>query len=191
TDGHTHRRTHTHTHVNIWRRHRTHTHTACKRPGTKSSKLSIFGQGWTCVLFFLHVFLLGFLVEETPCEHGENMQTPHRKAREIARLSTEGLGRTCPPEPTAPHAGIEPMTHKHTQNPKQTQTHSNHTPRHVPDTQSVPRREHTESKMAVSVLVCIPYSICHCQLHSAPLGRSFCLAVALLKDRQLYQSPSQ
>ena len=62
------------------------------------------------VLFFLHVFLLGFLVEETPCEHGENMQTPHRKAREIAHLSTEGLGRTCPPEPTAPHVGIEPMT---------------------------------------------------------------------------------
>ena len=24
--------------------------------------------------------------------------------------STEGLRRTCPPEPTAPHAGIEPMT---------------------------------------------------------------------------------
>src|SRR4029434_57583 len=33
---------------------------------------------------FLHVFLLGFLLEETPCEHGENMQTPHRKAWEIA-----------------------------------------------------------------------------------------------------------
>src|SRR4029434_11336178 len=33
-----------------------------------------------------------------------NMQTPHRKAREIAHLSTEGLGRTCPPEPTPPHA---------------------------------------------------------------------------------------
>ena len=30
--------------------------------------------------------LLGFLVEETPCEHGENMQTPHRKAREIALI---------------------------------------------------------------------------------------------------------
>src|SRR4029434_6803409 len=40
------------------------------------------------VLFFLHVFLLGLLAEETPCEHGENMQTPHRKAREIAHLST-------------------------------------------------------------------------------------------------------
>src|SRR4029434_10585937 len=62
------------------------------------------------VLFFLHVFLLCFLVEEAPCEHGENMQTPHRKAQEIAHLSTEGLGRTCPPEPTEPHAGIEPMT---------------------------------------------------------------------------------
>src|SRR4029434_2924535 len=59
---------------------------------------------------FCMFFLLGFLVEETPYEHGENMQTPHRKAREIAHLSTEGLGRTCPPEPTTPHAGIEPMT---------------------------------------------------------------------------------
>src|SRR4029434_2345908 len=48
------------------------------------------------VLLFLHVFLLGFLLEETPCEHRENMQTPHRNAREIAYLSTEGLGRTCP-----------------------------------------------------------------------------------------------
>src|SRR4029434_10877911 len=36
-------------------------------------------HGQESVLFFLHVFLLGFLVEETPCEHGENMQTPHRK----------------------------------------------------------------------------------------------------------------
>src|SRR4029434_10155338 len=59
---------------------------------------------------FCMFFLLGFLLEETPCEHWKNMQTPHRKAREIAHLSTEGLGRTCPPEPTAPHAGIEPMT---------------------------------------------------------------------------------
>src|SRR4029434_293424 len=47
-------------------------------------------------LFFGMFFLLGFLVGETPCKHGENMQTPHRKAREIAHLSTEGLGRTCP-----------------------------------------------------------------------------------------------
>src|SRR4029434_4209487 len=51
----------------------------------------------------LHVFSVGVF-------SGENMQTPHRKAREIAHLSTEGLGRTCPPEPTAPHAGIKPMT---------------------------------------------------------------------------------
>ena len=28
----------------------------------------------------LHVFSVGVLSEETPCEHGENMQTPHRKA---------------------------------------------------------------------------------------------------------------
>src|SRR4029434_5132874 len=31
---------------------------------------------------FCMFFLLGSLVEETPCEHGENMQSPHRKARE-------------------------------------------------------------------------------------------------------------
>src|SRR4029434_1690310 len=42
--------------------------------------------------------------------HWENMQTPHRKAREIAHLSTEGLGRTCPPVPIALHARIEPRT---------------------------------------------------------------------------------
>ena len=42
-------------------------------------------------------FLLGFLVEETPCEHGENMQTPHRKAREIAHLSTVHFGEDLPP----------------------------------------------------------------------------------------------
>src|SRR4029434_9482965 len=54
---------------------------------------------------FCMFFLLGFLVEETPCEHEENMQTPHRKAWEIAHLSTEGLGGTCPPEPTAPLCG--------------------------------------------------------------------------------------
>src|SRR4029434_5379782 len=68
---------------------------AFRRPGTKSSDPSWSG---TDISVLLHVFLLGFLVEETPCEHGENMQTPHRKAREIAHLSTEGLGRTCPPE---------------------------------------------------------------------------------------------
>src|SRR4029434_54003 len=78
-------------------------------PGDQVNRLSRSGTDRS-VLFFLHVFLLGSLVEETPFEHRENMQTPHRKAREIARLSTEGLGRTCPPEPTAPHAGIEPMT---------------------------------------------------------------------------------
>src|SRR4029434_7439818 len=63
---------------------------------------------------FCMFFLLGFLVEETLCEHGENMQTPHRKAREIAHLSTEGLGRTCPSEPTAPDAGIDPCWQAHT-----------------------------------------------------------------------------
>ena len=54
-----------------------------RRPGTKWSEPSIQGQTGECSVL-LHVFLLGFLVEETPCEHGENMQTPHRKTREIA-----------------------------------------------------------------------------------------------------------
>ena len=53
----------------------------------------------------MHVFLLGFLVEETPSEHRENMQNPHRKAREIAHMEAWGE-----PTPTAPHAVIEPMT---------------------------------------------------------------------------------
>src|SRR4029434_9806423 len=33
-------------------------------------------------------FYVGVLCGGNPCEHGENMQTPHRKAREIAHLST-------------------------------------------------------------------------------------------------------
>src|SRR4029434_4728802 len=90
----------------------------------------MFSQGWTCVLLFCMFFLLGSLVEEIPCEHGENMQTPHRKIQEIAHLSTEGLGRTCPPEPTAPHAGIAPMTFllrgsRHTHTHTHTNTHTN------------------------------------------------------------------
>src|SRR4029434_3800501 len=52
-------------------------------PGDHVKRLSRPGTDRS-VLFFLHVFLLGFLVEETPCEHRENLQTPHRKAREIA-----------------------------------------------------------------------------------------------------------
>src|SRR4029434_10441014 len=78
-------------------------------PGDQVNRPSQSGMDRS-VLIFLHVSLLGFLVEETPCEHGENMQTAHRKAQEIAHLSTEGLGRSCPPEPTAPHARIKPMT---------------------------------------------------------------------------------
>ena len=83
-----------------------------RRTGTRPSVQSNLGQGQDrrAIFFCLHVFVLGFYVEETPCEHRENMQTPHRNAREIAHMSTGGLGRTCPAEPTAPHAGIEPMT---------------------------------------------------------------------------------
>src|SRR4029434_8366554 len=46
---------------------------------------------------FCMFFLLGSLVEETPWEHGENMQTPHRKAREIAHLSTVHSGEDLRP----------------------------------------------------------------------------------------------
>ena len=66
---------------------------AFRRPGTKSSDPSWSGTDSSVLL---DVFLLGFLVEETPSEHGENMQAPHRKAREIAHMSTGGLGRTYP-----------------------------------------------------------------------------------------------
>src|SRR4029434_6680542 len=44
---------------------------------------------------FCMFFLLGFLLEETPCEHGENMQTPHRKAREIAHLPPRANSTPC------------------------------------------------------------------------------------------------
>src|SRR4029434_10338876 len=70
------------------------------------------------------------------------LKATHRKIQEIAHLSTEGLERTCPPEPTAPHAGIEPMTfllrgsrhtHTHTHTLTRTQTHAHaHTYTHIP-----------------------------------------------------------
>src|SRR4029434_8464267 len=77
-------------------------------PGDQENRPSWSGTDRS-VLFFLHVFLLGFLAEETPCEHGENMQTPHRKAREIAHLRS---GEDLPPPQSQqrPNAGIEPMT---------------------------------------------------------------------------------
>src|SRR4029434_1766745 len=50
-------------------------------------------------------FLLGSLVEETPCEHGENMQTPHRKARVIAHLSTVHSGEDLPPRANSAPCG--------------------------------------------------------------------------------------
>src|SRR4029434_6508486 len=56
-----------------------------RRTGTRPSVQSNLGQGQDRRAIFLHVFVLGFYVEETPCEHGENIQTPHRKAREITR----------------------------------------------------------------------------------------------------------
>ena len=124
--------THSNTHVHFRWRHRTHTHThtqaevavnfssaffpsrtvlppgpqeqwaAFRRPGTKSSDPSWSGTDSSVLL---HVFLLGFLVEETPCEHGENMQTPHRKAREIAHLSTVHSGEDLPPRANSAPCG--------------------------------------------------------------------------------------
>src|SRR4029434_8381288 len=45
---------------------------ASQRPGTKSRDPSVLVRdGQESVLFFCMFFLLGFLVEETPCEHGE------------------------------------------------------------------------------------------------------------------------
>src|SRR4029434_11247887 len=69
-------------------------------PGTKPSD---HVQCWSgtdrrvILSVLLHVFMLGLLAEETPCEHGENMQTPHRKAREIAHLNTVHSGEDLPP----------------------------------------------------------------------------------------------
>src|SRR4029434_645115 len=64
-------------------------------PGTKSRDPSWSGTDSSVLL---HVFLLGFLVEETPCEHRENMQTPHR----IAHLST---GENLPPRTNSAPCG--------------------------------------------------------------------------------------
>src|SRR4029434_6844690 len=75
---------------------------AFMRPGTKSSDLSWSGTDRSVLL---HVFLLGFLVEETPSEHGENMQTPHRKAREIAHMSTVHSGEDLRPRATSAPCG--------------------------------------------------------------------------------------
>src|SRR4029434_2115463 len=45
-------------------------------PGDQVNRPSRSGTD-RIVLFFWHVFLLGFLAEETPCEHGESIHTPH------------------------------------------------------------------------------------------------------------------
>src|SRR4029434_870018 len=50
-------------------------------------------------------FLLGSLVEETPCAHGANIQTPHRKAQEIAHLSTVHSGEDLPPRANSAPCG--------------------------------------------------------------------------------------
>src|SRR4029434_1345427 len=51
---------------------------ALQRPGTKSSELSIFGQGWTCVLLFCMFFSVGVLSGGNPLwtrgEHANSTQ---------------------------------------------------------------------------------------------------------------------
>ena len=59
---------------------------AMQRPGTKSKCQSCLGQGQDCFehLLFLHVFVVVGFDGGNLGEHRENMQTPHRKAREQA-----------------------------------------------------------------------------------------------------------
>src|SRR4029434_9040023 len=78
---------------------------ACSARGPSEVNCPIFGQGWTCVLLFCMFYVLWSLVEETPCEHGENMQTPHRKAREITHLSTVHSGEDLPPRANSAPCG--------------------------------------------------------------------------------------
>ena len=93
--------THTHTHTRNVRSalHPSRTVLPPGPPRSSGQLLSARGPSEPSVsvtdgqenVLFLHVFPVGVPLEETPCEHGENMQTPHRKTREIAHLS---LGRT-------------------------------------------------------------------------------------------------
>src|SRR4029434_9511779 len=65
--------------------------------------------------YFCMFFLLGSLVEETPCEHWKNMQTPHRKAREIAHLSTVHCalwGGPAPESQQCPMQESNPRSHE-------------------------------------------------------------------------------
>src|SRR4029434_1067679 len=50
-------------------------------------------------------FYVGVLCGGNPCEHGENMQTPHRKAREIAHPSTVHSGEDLPPRANSAPCG--------------------------------------------------------------------------------------
>src|SRR4029434_6213778 len=69
---------------------------AFRRPGTKLSDPSWSGTDSSVLL---HVFLLGFLVEETPCEHGE----------EHANSTQKGPGNS-PPEHWRPGENLPPRT---------------------------------------------------------------------------------
>src|SRR4029434_4317431 len=68
--------THTHKHTNV--RSAFHPSRTVLPPGPPRSSgqlLSARGPSEWIMFCFCMFFLLGFLLEETPCEHGENMQT--------------------------------------------------------------------------------------------------------------------
>ena len=65
------------------------------------------GHGQESNLFNMFFHIWG-ISGGSPCEHGDNMQTSHRKAREIVHLNTDRPGKNMPPVPTRPHAGTEP-----------------------------------------------------------------------------------
>src|SRR4029434_3684490 len=53
---------------------------ACNAQGPSEVNCPSLVRDGHVFCYFACFCLVGFLVEETPCEHGENMQTPHRKA---------------------------------------------------------------------------------------------------------------
>src|SRR4029434_3530834 len=56
---------------------------ACSARGPSEVNCPCLVRDGHVFCYFACFFLLESLVEETPCEHGENMQTPHRKARAL------------------------------------------------------------------------------------------------------------
>ena len=123
--------THTHTHAVRWSRWnessafipswcpppgkaRSSGQPSMRRPGTKSKcpVLPWSGTGLMSICSFLHVFVVVGFYGGNPGEHGENMQTPHRKAREQA--PTCCTMRDLNPQPSCCEATVlrtEPPCH--------------------------------------------------------------------------------